>query len=64
MMRRKKGRIRQIRRIRRIGRKLDSPSGRKFDYRLEHDEKFLRRIARAREDIRKDRFVSLEDLPG
>ncbi|HPD14660.1 MAG TPA: type II toxin-antitoxin system Phd/YefM family antitoxin [Planctomycetota bacterium] len=34
-----------------------------FDYRLEHDERFLRRIARARKDIRKGRFVSLDDLP-
>jgi len=35
-----------------------------FDHRLEHDEKFLRKIARAREEIRKGRFVSLDDLPG
>lgn len=34
-----------------------------FDYRLEHDEKFLRKIARAREDIRSGRFVALDDLP-
>jgi prevent-host-death family protein len=34
-----------------------------FDYRLEHDEKFLRRIAAAREDIRNGRFVKLEALP-
>ena len=35
-----------------------------FDYRLEHDEKFLRRIAKARKDIGEGRFVSLDDLPG
>jgi PHD/YefM family antitoxin component YafN of YafNO toxin-antitoxin module len=34
-----------------------------FDYRLEHDEKLLRKIARAREEIRKGGFVSLDDLP-
>lgn len=34
-----------------------------FDYRLEHDERFLRRIARARKDIREGRFVPLDDLP-
>ena len=34
-----------------------------FDYRLEHDEKFLRRIAKARKDIREGRFVPLDDLP-
>jgi prevent-host-death family protein len=34
-----------------------------FDYRLEHDEEFLRKIARAREDIRKRRFVTLAELP-
>jgi prevent-host-death family protein len=34
-----------------------------FDYRLEHDTKFLRRVARARKDIREGRFVSLDDLP-
>ena len=34
-----------------------------FDYRLEHDEEFLRRIAEARKDIREGRFVPLEDLP-
>ena len=35
-----------------------------FDYRLEHDERFLRKIAKAREEIRKGRFVRLKDLPG
>ena len=34
-----------------------------FDYRLEHDEDFLRRIASARNDIREGRFVRLEELP-
>ncbi len=34
-----------------------------FDYRLEHDEKFLRKIAKAREDIRRGRFVALDELP-
>ena len=34
-----------------------------FDYRLEHDEAFLRKIARARDQIKKGNFVSLDDLP-
>jgi prevent-host-death family protein len=34
-----------------------------FDYKLEHDEKFLRKIAKAREDIRHGRFVTLDELP-
>ena len=34
-----------------------------FDYRLEHDAKFLRKIARARGEICKGQFVSLDDLP-
>ncbi len=34
-----------------------------FDYRLEHDEKFLRRVAKARKDIREGRFVPLDGLP-
>ena len=34
-----------------------------FDYRLEHDEKFLRKIARARKEIRDGHFVTLDDLP-
>jgi len=33
-----------------------------FDYRLEHDERFLKRIALAREDVRRRRFVSLDEL--
>ena len=35
-----------------------------FDYKIEHDEKFLQRIAKAREEIRQGRFVKLEELPG
>jgi len=34
-----------------------------FEYKLEHDEKFLRRIAKARKEIREGRFVTLDDLP-
>ncbi len=34
-----------------------------FDYRLEHDEKFLKKIARAREEIREGQYVSLDELP-
>jgi prevent-host-death family protein len=34
-----------------------------FDYKLEHDEKFLRKISRAREEIRKGRYVTLNELP-
>ena len=34
-----------------------------FDYRLEHDEAFLRKIAKAREEIREGQFVSLDQLP-
>jgi prevent-host-death family protein len=34
-----------------------------FEYKLEHDEKFLRRIARARKEIREGHFVTLDDLP-
>jgi prevent-host-death family protein len=34
-----------------------------FDYRLEHDEGFLRKIAKARDEIRKGRFVTLDQLP-
>ncbi len=33
-----------------------------FDYRLEHDPRFLRRIAAARESLRKGRGVRLEDM--
>ena len=34
-----------------------------FDYRLEHDSEFLRRVAEAREDLRGGRGVRLEDVP-
>ncbi|MEW6368742.1 MAG: type II toxin-antitoxin system Phd/YefM family antitoxin [Acidobacteriota bacterium] len=34
-----------------------------FDYRLERDEGFLRRIAKAREETRKGQFVALDELP-
>jgi prevent-host-death family protein len=34
-----------------------------FDYKIEHDEKFLRRIAKAREEIRKGEYVTLDELP-
>lgn len=33
-----------------------------FDYRLEHDPRFLRRIERARASLRKGSGVSLEDM--
>jgi hypothetical protein len=33
-----------------------------FDYKIEHDERFLRRIARAREEIRKREYVTLDEL--
>lgn len=33
-----------------------------FDYRVEHDERFLRRIAKAREEIRKGQYVTLDEL--
>ena len=33
-----------------------------FDYRMEHDEDFLRKIAEAREDIRQGRYISLDEL--
>ena len=34
-----------------------------FDYRLEHDETFLRKIAKARAQIKKGEFVTLDELP-
>jgi hypothetical protein len=34
-----------------------------FDYRLEHDPKFLRRVAAARESLRYGRGVRLEEMP-
>lgn len=33
-----------------------------FDYRLEHHPEFLRRVAEAREELRRGRGVRLEDL--
>jgi len=34
-----------------------------FDYRLEHDEIFLQKIATARDQIKRGEFVSLDELP-
>ena len=34
-----------------------------FDYRLEHDKKFLRKIAEARAEIQKGQYVTLDELP-
>ena len=34
-----------------------------FDYRLEHDETFLRKIAKARDQIKRGEFVPLSQLP-
>lgn len=34
-----------------------------FDYQLEHDERFLKRIAASRKQSLTGRFVRLEDLP-
>jgi len=33
-----------------------------FDYKLQHDERFLRRIAKARREIRDGKFVTLDEL--
>src|SRR5947208_3408020 len=35
-----------------------------FDYKLEHDPRFLQRIARARESLRAGNGSKLEDLPA
>lgn len=35
----------------------------RFDYKLEHDPRFLRRIAHARENLQAGKRVMLEDLP-
>jgi prevent-host-death family protein len=35
-----------------------------LDYRLEHDPRFLARIAKARQEVREGKFVPLESLPG
>jgi prevent-host-death family protein len=34
-----------------------------FDYKIEHDERFLRKIAKAREEIRRGAYVPLNELP-
>jgi hypothetical protein len=39
---------------------MKTPSGMKA--KLERDERFLRKIAAAREDIRRGRFITLEEL--
>lgn len=33
-----------------------------FDYKIEHDERFLRKIAKAREEIRRGAYVTLDEL--
>ena len=33
-----------------------------FDYKIEHDERFFRRIAKAREEIRKGEYITLDEL--
>jgi prevent-host-death family protein len=33
-----------------------------FDYKIEHDERFLRRIVKAREEIKKGKYVTLNEL--
>jgi prevent-host-death family protein len=35
-----------------------------FEYRLTHDERFLRRIAKARAEIKHGKFVRLDELAG
>ena len=35
-----------------------------FDYRLENDQRFLRRVERARASLRSGRGIRLEDLPA
>jgi prevent-host-death family protein len=34
-----------------------------FDYRLEHDERFLQRMAESREQARRGKYTPLDDLP-
>jgi prevent-host-death family protein len=34
-----------------------------FDYRLENDPRFLKRVEQARESLRSGRGISLEDIP-
>ena len=33
-----------------------------FDYKIEHDEAFLRKIAKARDEISKGKYVSIDEL--
>ena len=33
-----------------------------FDYKLEHDPRFLKRIAESRQEIREGKFVRMEDI--
>jgi prevent-host-death family protein len=35
-----------------------------FDYRLEHDPRFLRRVAAARKSLYEGKGIRIEDLPG
>lgn len=35
-----------------------------FDYRLEHDQRFLRRVEQARASLRRGKGVRLEDVKG
>ena len=35
-----------------------------FDYKLEHDPRFLARIAQARQSLEAGKGIKLEDLPG
>ena len=34
-----------------------------FEYKLEHDEKFLKKVAKARKGILKGQYVTLDELP-
>ena len=34
-----------------------------IDYRLEHDERFLRKISKARKEIKEGHYIALEELP-
>ena len=34
-----------------------------FDYRLEHDPRFLKRIASARQSLREGKGIRIEDIP-
>ena len=46
-----------VRSVQEVFKRLDA-------HKLEHDEKFLRKIAEAREEIRKGQYVTLDELPG